>query len=468
MNCSNTMFGVACGVSLCICLLSFGYVAAYWRTKHAFRRNMLNLFDQDFSKILDRKRKTSASIGDGGVECEGDGKQCSSSTKKRGKDEGGAAVGGGTRQGGDKKMKSCWRVFFFLPSEVAGIWSSFLPVTRLEVKKQYKSKTKPLLLSFSFFGYFEKKFVYKREDVLNDLVAQKAFAYMNRKWRRKGREWFIPTYKVVRIDERSGLVEFVESSNSAKLTESDMRNEKFIPSLIGGIVGMYAMGVRDQHFDNILIRRDGAVLHIDFGYILQPKSLMLGTRVAIPKICFRDPERKRRIIEGSWNAYVDVFLVEKGDSRAFKDFIVQAIRTSQIEETPFNMESGDAGIGVCPPDRHCERDGEGKAARRTSSAARSHVVEDKISSNRCAVQSKRFSSMFRIVGRMRRKSAASSAKLQEKAKIDAMELQALKYFVETGCIDHVLKEDFTKHVRVFSKMVAKNFVHRLVHGTGDD
>ena len=38
-------------------------------------------------------------------------------------------------------------------------------------------------------------------------------------------------------------------------------------SCVGGIVGAWLLGVRDRHFDNVLLREsDGAVVHIDFGY----------------------------------------------------------------------------------------------------------------------------------------------------------------------------------------------------------
>jgi hypothetical protein len=33
-------------------------------------------------------------------------------------------------------------------------------------------------------------------------------------------------------------------------------------------MGAYVLGVGDRHFDNILIRADGCLFHIDFGHIL--------------------------------------------------------------------------------------------------------------------------------------------------------------------------------------------------------
>lgn len=209
-----------------------------------------------------------------------------------------------------------------------------LIVTNITVLKVFTSKTKPLLLSFTLFWFIERKFIYKKEDVSTDWIIQQGFNWLNMRWknatakRENGTKltgnWFIPTYQVLPLTPTSGLVEVVEARNSSNISEKDLAHSQCLPSLVGGIIGCYTLGIRDRHFDNVMIRDyDGAFVHIDFGYIFQDKSLMLGTRIAIPPIVFQDLSRKQRVVKEAGRAYASAIASDSG--LAFKTFMMKAI-----------------------------------------------------------------------------------------------------------------------------------------------
>ena len=110
----------------------------------------------------------------------------------------------------------------------------------------------------------------------------------------------IKTYNVFPIDDGCGWIEMVEQSNTLydvkykfnttlqnyimdlnpNLTVSKMRR-KFIKTCVSSCVLCYVLGVGDRHLENILVTKDGQLLHIDFSYILgdDPKNLEIEMKI---------------------------------------------------------------------------------------------------------------------------------------------------------------------------------------------
>ena len=65
-----------------------------------------------------------------------------------------------------------------------------------------------------------------------------------------------------------------------QLTIQDMRNN-FISTCASSCVLCYVMGVGDRHLENILVKKDGKLLHIDFSYVLgdDPKNLKVEMKI---------------------------------------------------------------------------------------------------------------------------------------------------------------------------------------------
>ena len=110
----------------------------------------------------------------------------------------------------------------------------------------------------------------------------------------------INTYNVFPVCDNCGWIEMVEKSSTLydikhkfnttlqnyimdlnpSLTIQDMR-KRFIKTCVSSCVLCYVMGVGDRHLENILVTRDGKLLHIDFSYILgdDPKNLKVEMKI---------------------------------------------------------------------------------------------------------------------------------------------------------------------------------------------
>merc|ERR1711939_1156901 len=165
------------------------------------------------------------------------------------------------------------------------------------------SATKPLMLRFTSFGSDELIGVIFKDgdDLRQDGVCLQAFGMMERLWDSAGLNVPLRCYRATDLGSEVGMLEMVaaetlsaisvsradvgQSNVSAvfdikKMAEwlaaesgtvgvsSEQATENFLRSCAGYCVATYVLGIGDRHNDNIMMQRDGHLVHIDFGYIL--------------------------------------------------------------------------------------------------------------------------------------------------------------------------------------------------------
>ncbi|PHJ18239.1 phosphatidylinositol 3- and 4-kinase, partial [Cystoisospora suis] len=142
-------------------------------------------------------------------------------------------------------------------------------------------------------GRLEKKlFLYKAgDDLRQDMLVLQIISIIDCLFKQYGLDLKLTPYRVVAFSTDDGLIEFVQGAeclSSIKKKHKNLINyftylhpdpnspcgfskrvlSNFIRSCAGSSLVTFLLGIGDRHLDNILVRHDGRLCHIDFGFIL--------------------------------------------------------------------------------------------------------------------------------------------------------------------------------------------------------
>lgn len=102
---------------------------------------------------------------------------------------------------------------------------------------------------------------------------------------------FLATYRVLPISSKSGFIEIIQNARTLSeiLSKGSISNylyrsnidkkvseisSNYTASLAFWTVTTFLLGVGDRHLDNIMIRNDGVLFHIDYGFIFEADSTL--------------------------------------------------------------------------------------------------------------------------------------------------------------------------------------------------
>ena len=173
-----------------------------------------------------------------------------------------------------------------------------------------------------FATYRVKCFIAKaNDDMIQEMFALQLIKKFEEIFKKVG--IFVKSYEVIITSETSGLIEFLNNSSSIdgilknipkewdlnkffRMYFKDNFNQiqkNFANSLAGFCLLSYYLDIKDRHNGNIMINRDGRIMHIDFGFLLGASPKNIGFERAQFKLV---------------KSYVDI--LDGQDSKMFKHF----------------------------------------------------------------------------------------------------------------------------------------------------
>ena len=163
----------------------------------------------------------------------------------------------------------------------------------LEHSKALPSNAAPLLLRFPVLGSTEiRSVIWKAgDDLTTDELVVTLGEAMNMVWKSSGCEARVVSYRVKPTGLRVGAIEMVPGCTSLGKIQGNWKGALFKKSVIvdwlaaqpgnkdnweavrtrfahtlaGAVVFEYIMGLGDRHCDNLLLKPEGDIFHIDFG-----------------------------------------------------------------------------------------------------------------------------------------------------------------------------------------------------------
>uniref|UniRef100_A0A4W3H592 phosphatidylinositol-4,5-bisphosphate 3-kinase n=1 Tax=Callorhinchus milii TaxID=7868 RepID=A0A4W3H592_CALMI len=199
--------------------------------------------------------------------------------------------------------------------------SSLLTDLWVDKCKFMDSKMKPLWIVYKNEKYDGDPMgvMFKNgDDLRQDMLTIQMIQLMDVLWKRQGLDYRMIPYACLSTGDKTGLIEVVSRSETIaniQLNKSNMaataafnkdallnwlksKNpgealdraiEEFTLSCAGYCVATYVLGIGDRHSDNIMIRENGQLFHIDFGHFLGNFKSKFGiNRERVPFILTHD------------------------------------------------------------------------------------------------------------------------------------------------------------------------------------
>ena len=158
------------------------------------------------------------------------------------------------------------------------------------------SYTKPVIITFNTNEQGTKKIslLFKREAVTNDITVLNLMTLCDIILKENLTTNFgVVVYPTMTLTANSGMIEIIEKAETIYSIVNNKKNilqhiiernenrtiaevlDRYLYSLVSYTLHSYFIGLGDRHLQNIMITDDGAIFHIDFGFILGTEAYPL-------------------------------------------------------------------------------------------------------------------------------------------------------------------------------------------------
>lgn len=164
----------------------------------------------------------------------------------------------------------------------------------------FQSKLRPVMITFNTNQGDKYRVVFKYgDDMRQDQLIIELFEVMDNIFQNASMNLHITTYKVLAFSKEFGCCQFITDSTAIMnlITEKrtirqylrenngdlDKQIEIFTKSLAAYSVMTYVLSIGDRHDNNILVVKDGRLLHIDYGFILGDVTKPFTPRIKLSR-----------------------------------------------------------------------------------------------------------------------------------------------------------------------------------------
>jgi len=151
--------------------------------------------------------------------------------------------------------------------------------------KVFQSKLRPIMITFKLENGGKYRVIFKiGDDMRQDQLILQLFEVMDHIFKSSSMQLNITAYKTLAFSATFGCCQFIDNSKAIldiakgdqtirdflKADGGDLEKkiDLFTESLAAYCVMTYVLKIGDRHDNNILVTRDGRLLHIDYGFIL--------------------------------------------------------------------------------------------------------------------------------------------------------------------------------------------------------
>ncbi|KAK3592460.1 hypothetical protein CHS0354_001579 [Potamilus streckersoni] len=211
----------------------------------------------------------------------------------------------------------------------------------------FRSKMRPLRLTWNNPSPFAEvvraenfSYIFKHgDDIRQDMLCIQLLQVIDTIWKYEGLDCCLTPYGCLSMGHEIGMIEMVQNSKTIANIHSERgtllsatglngwlhennRNgyekavKRFTHSCAGYAVATFVLGISDRHSDNIMVKNNGELFHIDFGHFLGNRKTKFGIK----------RERVPFVMTDDFIQVITKGVKKRDESENYKEFVLLCIK----------------------------------------------------------------------------------------------------------------------------------------------